>query len=75
MGGNSFVDYALAIVASLFGLVLAFRGFMHWMKKEWGALVTHIAGAAVVAVMIFTPNQAVTILKFVGAKIATIFTG
>ena len=45
------------------------------MKKEWGALITHLAGGSVVAVMIFTPNQAVTILKFVGAKIATVFTG
>ncbi|MFF9785674.1 hypothetical protein [Streptomyces nigrescens] len=75
MGDNGLVSWVLSIVGSLFGAVLAVRGFGHWMKKEWGALITHIVGGAAVAVMIFTPNQAVAILKFVGGKLATIFTG
>ncbi|MFJ4700540.1 hypothetical protein ACIP5N_21825 [Streptomyces sp. NPDC088768] len=76
MGGDdALVSWILAIVGSLFVAVLAVRGFGHWMKKEWGALISHIVGGAVVAVMIFTPTQAVNILKFIGAKIATVFTG
>ncbi|WP_217225954.1 hypothetical protein [Streptomyces anulatus] len=69
------MSWILTVVGSLFAAVLAVRGFGHWMKKEWGALITHIVGGAVVAIMIFTPNQAVTILKFVGSKITTVFTG
>jgi hypothetical protein len=75
MGGNGLVSWALTIVGSLFGLVLGVRAFQHWAKKEWGALITHMAGAAVVAFMIFSPDQAVTILKLVGSKLASIFTG
>lgn len=75
MGGNGLVSWALTIVGSLFGLVLGVRGFQHWMKKEWGALITHLAGGAVVAFMIFSPDQAVTILKLIGSKLASIFTG
>lgn len=75
MSDNGLVSWILAVVGSLFTAVLAVRGFGHWMKKEWGQLITHIVGGAVVAIMIFTPNQAVTILKFVGAKITTVFTG
>ncbi len=75
MSDNGLVSWILTVVGSLFAAVLAVRGFGHWMKKEWGALITHIVGGAVVAIMIFTPNQAVTILKFVGSKITTVFTG
>ncbi|WP_327359706.1 hypothetical protein [Streptomyces sp. NBC_01304] len=75
MGQNGLVTWILAVIGSLFVGVLAVRGFQHWAKKEWGALITHLAGGAVVAVMVFTPQQAVNILKFIGAKIATVFTG
>ncbi|MEY9839509.1 TcpD family membrane protein [Streptacidiphilus sp. EB103A] len=75
MAGNSLVSWALTIVGSLFGLVLGVRAFGHWAKKEWGALITHFVGAAVVAFMIFSPDQAVTILKLIGAKLASVFTG
>ena len=75
MAGNGLVSWALAIVGSLFGLVLGVRAFGHWAKKEWGALITHIAGAAVVAYMVFSPDQAVTVLKLIGSKIASVFTG
>ncbi|MEO3976775.1 hypothetical protein [Streptomyces sp. CAU 1734] len=75
MGENELVSWILAIVGSLFVAVLAVRAFGHWMKKEWGALITHIVGGAVVAVMIFTPQQAVTILRFIGGKFASVFTG
>ncbi|GGU39358.1 MULTISPECIES: hypothetical protein [Streptomyces] len=76
MGGdNALVTWILAVVGSLFAAVLAVRAFGHWFKKEWGALISHIVGGAVVAVMIFTPTLAVTILKSVGAKIASVFTG
>ncbi|WP_372412588.1 hypothetical protein [Streptomyces luteireticuli] len=75
MGGDSLVQWVLAIVGSLFGAVLAVRAFGHWMKKEWGALITHCLGGAVVAVMIWTPNTAISILKTIGGKIAAVFTG
>lgn len=74
-GNNGLVSWALTIVGSLFGLVLAVRSFGHWAKREWGQLITHVAGAAVVAYMIFSPNDAVTLLKSIGAKIASVFTG
>ncbi|MEV6421848.1 hypothetical protein [Streptomyces sp. NPDC051662] len=75
MENNALVSWILAIVGSLFVAVLAVRAFGHWAKKEWGALITHTVGGAVVAFFVFSSAQAVTILKTVGAKIATVFTG
>jgi hypothetical protein len=72
---NPLVQWILTIVGSLFVAVLAARAFGHWAKKEHGALITHIVGGAVVAFFIFSPNQAVTILKMVGTKLASVFTG
>lgn len=75
MGGNGLVSWVMTILSSLFGLVLAARGFGHWAKKEWGALVTHLIGASVVAFTIYSPAQAVAILKTIGTQIASVFTG
>ncbi|MFK0296342.1 hypothetical protein ACIQU6_38525 [Streptomyces sp. NPDC090442] len=76
MGGNNpLVSWILTVVTSLFVAVMAVRSFGHWARKEWGALITHVVAGAVVAVMVFTPDKAVNILKFIGGKIATVFNG
>ncbi|MFD7553565.1 hypothetical protein ACFV9E_03365 [Streptomyces sp. NPDC059835] len=74
MGQNPLVSWILTIVGSLFVAVLAVRAFGHWAKKEWGALITHTIGGAVVAFFVFNSDQAVTILKMIGGKIASVFT-
>ncbi|MFF8786912.1 hypothetical protein [Streptomyces sp. NPDC015125] len=72
---NPLVSWILTITGSLFIAVLAARAFGHWAKKEHGALITHIVGGAVVAFFIFNSSKAVTILKMVGEKLSSIFTG
>ncbi|MFH0246370.1 hypothetical protein ACGRHY_29015 [Streptomyces sp. HK10] len=73
MGGNELTSYIIAIVASLFGAVLAVRIFAHWGRSEWGKLVTCFLGAAVAAFCIFRTNQAIEILSSLGTKIASVF--
>ncbi|MER0477031.1 hypothetical protein ABR737_01430 [Streptomyces sp. Edi2] len=72
---NPLVSWILTTVGSLFIAVLAVRAFGHWAKKEHGALITHIVGGAVVAFFIFSSTKTVAILKMLGEKLASVFTG
>ncbi|MEV6681246.1 TcpD family membrane protein [Streptomyces erythrochromogenes] len=65
--------YARAIVGALFSLVLLWYGFEHWMKRAWGMLITHIAGAAVVAYILYKPEAAMSLLQSLGDMIAAFF--
>ncbi|WP_431983844.1 hypothetical protein [Streptomyces qinglanensis] len=73
MGNNELTSYIISIVASVFGAVLAVRTFGHWGKSEWGKLVTCLLGAAVAAFCIFSTQKAISILSFLGEKLASVF--
>lgn len=73
MGNNQLTSYVISIVASVFGAVLAVQTFSHWGKSEWGKLITCLLGAAVAAFCIFKTQQAISILSFLGEKIASVF--
>ncbi|MFI0742470.1 TcpD family membrane protein [Streptomyces sp. NPDC021100] len=67
--GNDLKTAILTVVGNLFVAVLAVRAFGHWAKREWGAMVTHILGGAVVGFIIWEPQKAIEVLKFIGSKL------
>lgn len=67
--GNELKTAILAVIGNLFVAVLAVRAFGHWAKKEWGQMITHILGAAVVALIIWETEKATGMLKFIGEKL------
>lgn len=73
MGNNELTSYVIGIVASVFGAVFTARVFGHWSKAQWGHLITCLAGAAVAAFCIFKTHHAISILSFLGEKIASAF--
>ncbi|MGW1976658.1 hypothetical protein [Streptomyces sp. NPDC001889] len=75
MGGSSLASWIITIVGTLFGAVLAVRSLGHWARSEWGALVTHLIGAAIAAFAIFNTDKAIDVLSAIGDKIASVFTG
>ncbi|MEU5430780.1 hypothetical protein AB0H73_34980 [Streptomyces olivoreticuli] len=69
--GNELKTAILTVVGNLFVAVLAVRAFGHWAKNEWGAMVTHILGAAVVGFIIWDSQKAIEVLKFIGQKLTS----
>lgn len=67
--GNELKTAILTVIGNLFVAVLAARAFGHWAKREWGAMVTHILGGAIVGFFIWDSQKAIEVLKFIGQKL------
>ncbi|WP_199550307.1 TcpD family membrane protein [Streptomyces sp. N35] len=67
--GSPIKTLVLLVLGNLFVAMLAVRVIGHWMKSEWGKLVTTLAGAALVAFVVWAPESAVNLLKSLGNKL------
>ncbi len=61
--GAALKNAILIIIGNAFIVFLAIRAFGAWARKEWGELFGVIAGAVLVAGIIYFPDQIVSLLQ------------
>ncbi|MFJ3673663.1 hypothetical protein ACIPSE_45200 [Streptomyces sp. NPDC090106] len=67
--GDELKDWILIVVGNLFSAFLAIRAFGHFVKKEWGEMVTMGVGAVFVAALVWFPDDAKDVLGAVWEKV------
>lgn len=53
----------LSVLGAAFLIVLVVRIFNHWTKSDWGKMVGELVIAVVVAIFVFFPDTALTVIK------------
>lgn len=53
----------LSVLGVAFLIVLVVRIFNHWTKSDWGKMVGEVVIATVVAIFVFFPDTALSIIK------------
>lgn len=53
----------LSVLGVAFLIVLVVRIFNHWTKSDWGKMVGEVVIAVVVAIFVFFPDTALTVIK------------
>ena len=53
----------LGVLGVAFLIVLVVRIFNHWTKSDWGKMVGEVVVAVVVAIFVFFPDTALSIIK------------
>jgi uncharacterized membrane protein (DUF2068 family) len=68
--GSELRDWILIVVGNVFMAFLAVRGFGHWLKKEWGEMITMFVAAIFLAAAIWAPDAVKGILTGIWNKVA-----
>ncbi|MFK0296630.1 hypothetical protein ACIQU6_40020 [Streptomyces sp. NPDC090442] len=68
--GSQLKDWILIVVGNLFVAFLALRALGHFLKKEWGEMVTLFVAAVAVAAVIWAPDTVKALLTGVWGKIS-----
>lgn len=68
--GSELKDWILIVAGNLFAAVLAVRAVGHFLKKEWGEMVTMCVVAVFVAAFVWAPDTVKTVLMGVWGKVS-----
>ncbi|MEU4357274.1 hypothetical protein AB0N09_12185 [Streptomyces erythrochromogenes] len=68
--GADLKGWILAVVGNLFAAFLAVRALGHFLKKEWGEMLTLFVAAVFVAGIVWFPDGVKTLLGDVWKKVA-----
>ncbi|MEU2395086.1 TcpD family membrane protein [Streptomyces sp. NPDC007369] len=68
--GAEIKQWILAVVGNLFAAFLAVRALGHFLKKEWGEMVTLLVAAVFVAGIVWYPDGVKTLLGQIWGKVA-----
>ncbi|MEU8779681.1 hypothetical protein [Streptomyces sp. NPDC048606] len=60
--GSALKTAVLLLVGNLFAAWLAVRAFRHFVKDDWGGMVTMVIGAVFVAGFVWFPDEMRTLL-------------
>jgi hypothetical protein len=69
--GSSLKTAILGICGTIFVIILAAKTLSAWAEEKYGKMVTLLVAGAVVAFVLFFPDQAVTVLKNIGSSIGS----
>ncbi|MGN9821920.1 hypothetical protein ACTMUQ_42410 [Streptomyces sp. SD11] len=68
--GAELKDWILIVVGNLFAAFLAVRALGHFIKKEWGEMVTLAVAAVFVGAIVWAPDGVKDVLVGVWDKVA-----
>ncbi|TLQ38868.1 hypothetical protein [Streptomyces marianii] len=68
--GAELKDWILIVVGNLFAAFLAIRALGHFLKKEWGEMITLAVAAVFVGAIIWAPDTVQTFLEDVWGKVS-----
>ncbi|MCX5426084.1 hypothetical protein [Streptomyces sp. NBC_00078] len=68
--GSELRDWILIVVGNLFGAFLAIRALGHFLKKEWGEMVTLFVAAVFVGAVVWAPDLVKGVLTGVWGKVS-----
>jgi hypothetical protein len=68
--GAELKDWILVVAGNVFAALLAVRGLGHFLKKEWGEMVTLAVAAVFVGALIWYPDAVKAVLSGVWNKVA-----
>ncbi|MFB7012294.1 MULTISPECIES: hypothetical protein [unclassified Streptomyces] len=68
--GADLKAWILIVVGNLFAAFLAIRALGHFLKKEWGEMVTLAVAAVFVGAIIWAPDSVKTLLTGVWDKVS-----
>ncbi|MCX4690948.1 TcpD family membrane protein [Streptomyces sp. NBC_01408] len=68
--GADLKGWILAVVGNLFAAFLGVRALGHFLKKEWGEMLTLFVAAVFVAGIVWYPEGVATLLGEVWKKVA-----
>jgi hypothetical protein len=69
--GSSLKTAILGICGTIFVIMLAAKVLNAWAEEKYGKMVTLLVAGAVVAFVVFFPDQAVAVLKNIGSSIGS----
>lgn len=61
--GADFKDYVLVVCGNLFILIMAARAVMYYARREWGALLGHLAAGVLVFGIVYANNTFIAIMR------------
>ncbi|MGW3377408.1 TcpD family membrane protein [Streptomyces hydrogenans] len=67
--GNALKNWVLLIVGNLFAAWLGIRAFRHFVKDDWGGMITMAIGAIFVAGFVWFPTEAQSLLSSLWSKV------
>ncbi|MFF0052587.1 hypothetical protein [Streptomyces sp. NPDC005498] len=67
--GSDLKAWVLLVVGNLFAAWLAVRAFRHFVKDDWGGMITMAVGAVFVAGLVWFPDAAKTLLGGLWGKV------
>ncbi|MFF9908792.1 TcpD family membrane protein [Streptomyces olivaceus] len=67
--GSDLKDWVLLVVGNLFAAFLGVRGFRHFVKDDWGGMITMAVAAVFVAGLVWFPDQVKNLLSGVWDKV------
>ncbi|MFE4497117.1 hypothetical protein ACFRKD_32195 [Streptomyces niveus] len=67
--GSELRDWILIVVGNLFGAFFAVRAFGHFLKREWGEMVTLFVAAVFVGGAVWAPDVMEDVLIAVWDKV------
>ncbi|MFF4320558.1 TcpD family membrane protein [Streptomyces sp. NPDC001568] len=68
--GAEIKGWILAVVGNLFAAFLGVRALGHFLKKEWGEMVTLFVAAVFVAGIVWFPDGVKSLLSGIWGKVA-----
>lgn len=68
--GADLKEWVLLVVGNLFAAWLAVRAFRHFVKDDWGGMITMSVGAVFVAGLVWFPAQAQGMLEGIWGMVA-----
>ncbi|MGV9315206.1 TcpD family membrane protein [Streptomyces sp. NPDC003691] len=68
--GAELKDWVLIVVGNLFAAFLAVRALGHFIKKEWGEMVTLLVAAVFVGAIVWAPEAVQDMLTGVWGKVS-----
>ena len=68
--GSQLKDWILVVAGNLFAAFLAVRALGHFIKKEWGEMVTLVVAAVFVGAIVWAPDTVKAFLTGVWDKVA-----
>ncbi|MET8703659.1 TcpD family membrane protein [Kitasatospora sp. NPDC004723] len=68
--GSALKTWLLIIIGNFFIILIAARGVGHFMKQQWGELITMIVAGVVVAGFVYFPDTAIALLGDIWTKVS-----
>lgn len=68
--GSDLKAWILAVVGNLFAAFFAIRAFGHFIKKDWGEMVTMCVAAVLVAATVWDSAAVLSVLSGIWGKVS-----